>query len=108
MVAGERKTRGERIADSEYSMGHSHQDAGTFWINWKGVDLTRKVTGYGTNSAKLHNVVLVNDGEQTRNNDKFAEMPAFAATSASTPVMVSEKDYAYCVADVGPRYLNMT
>jgi hypothetical protein len=101
-----RAALGHRITASEYSMGHSHRDAGTFWINWKGVMLTSKVSGYGTSDTYQHNTVVVNGENQFKCDDRYAGDATFVQTGASTPVMISGDDYSFCVADAGPRYMN--
>lgn len=101
-----RAALGHRITASEYSMGHSHRDAGTFWLNWKGVTLTSKVSGYGTSDTYQHNTVVVNGQNQFKCNDRYAGDSTFVQTGASTPVMTSGEDYTFCVADAGPRYMN--
>lgn len=93
-------------AGCTYNAGHSHADAGTFYLYSNGSWLAPEVAGLGNRETSFHNTLLINGAGQTYVADSGmmprANMPIVDATLDAA---VSTASFDYVETDVTNPYL---
>ena len=108
---GKRPPFDPNSADDQFSAGHDHDDANTFYLYRGGVDLASERAAYDDSATSFHNTLLVDGRGQYRAPPTYGgheywdtDPSVFRGTDGRLEKVGEAGDLSYLVADATNRY----